>query len=81
MPEGELPFKVNYDPETDTAYLYIQPPDTRIARLVEAGDTEIGINLDALGQVIVIEFLRASTRLPESLLRATEDFSDSPPTL
>lgn len=71
-----VPLKVTYDEDANAAYIYPQPPGTRVARMYpcEPLDTNGMINLDfdAAGRLVGIEVLNARAKLAHDLLAAAE---------
>ncbi|MFB7198091.1 DUF2283 domain-containing protein [Streptomyces sp. NPDC056240] len=70
--------RVTYDKTVDAAYIYLAEPQARVksARMYPCDPVDVAgmINLDFDEQcrLIGIEVLRASSKLPEYLLQATE---------
>ena len=75
MTEATIPLRVTYDPEVNTAYIYLaeEPPDGwRHGKTVPLDPIEVGgminLDLDEDGRLIGLEVLDARSVLSDQLL-------------
>ncbi|MFJ6199093.1 DUF2283 domain-containing protein [Micromonospora sp. NPDC092111] len=72
-----MPLRVTYDEVANVAYIYLQPPGTRVAKMYPCDPVDVGgmINLDfdATGHLVGVEVLDARAKLAPVLLAAAED--------
>ena len=65
--------KITYDRDADASYLYLQEPGRKEVKKTYLGNPAdingmINIDFDAEGQIIGIEVMDASKKLPKSIL-------------
>ncbi|WP_211275645.1 DUF2283 domain-containing protein, partial [Actinoplanes rectilineatus] len=73
------PLKVTYDEVADAAYIYLQAPGTRVARMYPCDpvdvDGMINLDFDANGRLIGLEVLDARAKLAPQLLTQAENIT------
>lgn len=78
-----LPLMVTYDADANAAYIYLQPPGTRVAKMYPCDPVDVGgmINLDfdTDGRLVGVEVLGARAKLAPEFLAAVEDITRHTP--
>ncbi|GAA4954199.1 DUF2283 domain-containing protein [Actinoplanes utahensis] len=71
--------RITYDEDADAAYIYFQPPGTRVTKTYPCDPVEvagmINIDFDATGRLIGLEVLDARAKLASELLAQAEDIT------
>ncbi|MFP5333779.1 MAG: DUF2283 domain-containing protein [Actinomycetes bacterium] len=72
-----VPLRVEYDPDADAAYIYLQreiAAGEAVSTVIAIDETEstsmVNLDLDTSERLLGVDVLDASTRLPVELLRA-----------
>jgi uncharacterized protein YuzE len=78
-----LPLRVTYDEVANAAYIYLQPPGTRVAKMYPCDpvdvDGMVNLDFDAAGRLVGLEVLDARAKLAPELLAAAEDITRRAP--